>query len=82
MSLREIAKATTLSLQTVRTILSHGTAAERTRTGELRHVEFNRLAAANWKAKRRGRANLEKRINTMLKGGTELVKTAKGLGKE
>jgi DNA-binding NarL/FixJ family response regulator len=81
-SLREIAKATTLSLQTVRTIVSHGTPSERTRTGELRRVEFDRLAAANWKAKRRGRADLPKRIGSTLKSGAALVKEAKGLGKK
>jgi hypothetical protein len=81
MSLREIAKAKVLSLQTVRTILSQGTTMERTRTGALRRAEVNH-AVADFKAKVRGRADLEKRINTTLKSGAALVKEAKGLGKK
>jgi len=42
---------------------------------------FDRMDAANAKVKLRERPMLEKRINSTLKKGAELVKAAKGLGK-
>jgi hypothetical protein len=80
-SLRGIAKDTGLSLRTVRTILDQGSDRERTRTNVLRRESFDKMAAADFKAKKRGREYLEKQINRVLKDGVELVKAAKGLGK-
>ena len=49
MSLRGIAKQTSLSLRTVRTVVETGTDKGRTRIGELRREMFDRMAAANAK---------------------------------
>jgi hypothetical protein len=80
-SLRAIASQTALGLGTVRTILDQSTSRERSRTGELRREHYDKMAGADFKAKMRGREYLEKRINSTLKSGAELVKAAKGLGK-
>jgi hypothetical protein len=79
-SLRGIVKETSLSLRTVRKILDQGSDRERTRANVLRRETFDRMAAADFSAKRSGRDYLEKRINRTLKEGTEFVKAAKGLG--
>jgi lambda repressor-like predicted transcriptional regulator len=81
MSLRGIAEATSLSLRTVRTITDRGTDKERTRTNELRREHYDKIGAARFKAQKRGRDELPKRINRLLKDGEELMKAAKGLGK-
>jgi hypothetical protein len=74
-----IAAQTALSL---RTILEQGTEKERTRTNELRRETIDKMAAADFKVKKRGREYLAKRINSTLKEGAELAKVAKGFGKE
>lgn len=81
-SLRAISGATSLSLRTVRTILDQGTGKERSRTNELRRETFDKLAAADFRARSKGRDYVEKRINSTLKSGAALVKAAKGLGKD
>ena len=80
-SLRSIAGQTGLGLRTVRTIVEKDQGADRVskRTNVLRKRELNRLRAADYRARNRGRDQLPKRINETLKRGQELTKAAKGL---
>ena len=75
-SLRAIVAATGLGLRTVRSILAGAN-----RTSELRRREFDRLRAADYRARQKGRDGLPKRITDQRKRGDELVNAAKGLGK-
>jgi hypothetical protein len=43
-------------------------------------IRDDKMALADFKAKKRGREYLEKRINSTLKEGAELVKAPKGIG--
>ncbi len=81
-SLRAIAEKTGLGLQTVRTIVGKDAGTDRTgkRANLLRKREINRLRAAEYRAQKRTRDQLPKRITETRKRGEELVKAAKGLG--
>lgn len=74
-SLRKIAADTGLGLRTVRSILA---GAER--SAELRKREFDRLRAADFRARKRRRDQLPKQITEARERGEALVKAAKGLG--
>jgi len=81
-SLRAIAAQTGLGLSTVRTIIGKDAGTDRTgkRANLLRKREINRLRAAEYRAQKRTREQLPKRITETQKRGEELVKAAKGLG--
>jgi cell division septum initiation protein DivIVA len=81
-SLRTIAEQTGLSLRTVRTIVGKDAGTDRTgkRVNLLRKREINRLRAAEYRAQKRTRDQLPKRITETRKRGEDLVKAAKGLG--
>ena len=81
-SLRAIAEQTGLGIQTVRTIVGKDTGTDRTgkRANLLRKREIDRLRAAEYRAQKRTRDGLPKRITETRKRGDELVKAAKGLG--
>ena len=80
-SLRSIVDQTGLGLRTVRTIVEkdQGTDRASKQTNLLRKRELDRLRAADYRARKRGRDLLPKRINETLKRGKELSKAAKGL---
>ena len=82
-SLRAIASATSLSLRTVRTIVDNdqGTGRTSKRTNELRRREFDRLRAAAYRARKKARDQLPKKITETRDSGAALVKAAKGLGR-
>ena len=77
-----IATQTGLGLRTVRTIVetAAGTGRSSERTNLLRRREFNRLRAAEFRARKRARKELPKKISRTLKQGESLIKAAKGLG--
>jgi hypothetical protein len=77
-SLRAIATATGLGLRTVRTIVGKVEGTDRTtsRTNELRRLELNRARMAAYRARKRTRDALPKRINEFLKRGKALMKRA------
>ncbi len=75
-SLRAIVTATGLGLRTIRSILAGAN-----RTAELRKREFDKHRAADYRARKKARDGLPKRITETRKRGDELVKAAKGLGK-
>jgi hypothetical protein len=77
MSLREIAEETNLGLQTVRTILDQHQRKDRTTTKYLERINPDRAAMKQWKAKKRMRDALPKRIHTLRQAGDELRKEAK-----
>jgi hypothetical protein len=81
-SLRRIAAETGLGLRTVRTVVEkdEGTGRTSKQTNLFRKRELDRLRAAEYRARKRGRDRLPKEINKTLKRGKELVKAAKGLG--
>ena len=82
-SLRQIASATSLSLRTVCTIVEKTNGRDRTnkRTNEVRRQAFDRLRAADYRARKKGRDRLPQQINEQLKTGAKLVRAAKGLGR-
>lgn len=82
-SLRAIASATSLSLRTVRTIVEkdQGTGRTSKRANELRRREFDRLRAAAYRARKKARDQLPKKITETRDSGAALVKAAKGLGR-
>jgi DNA-binding CsgD family transcriptional regulator len=82
-SLRTIAAATCLSLQTVRTIVDKAGRKDRTakRTNALRRIELNRLRAARYQARKAARDRLPQAIGERLETGAALMKVAKGLGR-
>ena len=78
-SLRGIAEDTSLGLATVRTVVSQKNGTDRTTVKHLERINSDRAASARWRARKRGRDALPKRINETLAKGRELVKEAKGL---
>jgi DNA-binding CsgD family transcriptional regulator len=78
-SLRAIAERTGLTLRTVRTIVGRKEGTDRTtkRAAELRRLELSRARMNTWRARKRTRDALPKRINKTRKRGEELVKVAK-----
>jgi len=82
-SLRKIAMATGLTLRTVRTIVERERGEDRAskRTNDIRKREYNRLRAASFRARKKARDGLPKRITEIQERGAGLVKVAKGLGK-
>lgn len=78
-SLRGIAEDTSLGFATVRTIVSQKNGTDRTTVKHLERIDPDRAAAARWRARKRTRDALPKRINETLTKGRELVKEAKGL---
>jgi hypothetical protein len=82
--LRQIARETGLSLQTVRTVLDKGTRRDRTKTEHAnlrRKHQFDKTRAAAYRARKRARDGLPKRITEVQAAGEALVKAAKGLGR-
>ena len=81
-SLRTIAEQTGLGLRTVRTIVGRDAGTDRTskRTNLLRKREIGRQRAADYRAQKRTRESLPKRITETQKRGEALIKAAKGLG--
>ena len=69
-------------IRTVRTIVetNAGTGRSGTRTNLLRRREFDRLRAAEYRARKRARKELPKKISRTLEQGEILIKAAKGLG--
>ena len=63
----------------MRTIIGKADGTDRTtrRTNELRRLELNRAAMAAYRARKRTRDALPKRINELLKAGPELVRRAR-----
>jgi len=82
-SLRAIAKATGLSLRTVRTITEKaaGTGRAGQRRNQYRRKELDRIRAAAFRARKKERDALPKRIAEVQQAGAALIKAAKGLGK-
>ena len=78
-SLRGIAEDTSLGLATVRTIVAQRNGTDRTTVKHLERIDPDRAAAARWRARKRTRDALPKRINEALAKGRVLVKEAKGL---
>ena len=80
-SLRAIAAQTGLGLRTVRTIVDKdaGTGRIGKQTNLLRKREVDRLRVAEYRARKRTRDQLPKRITETRKHGEELAKAAKGL---
>ena len=78
-SLRGIAEDTSLGLQTVRTIVAQVERRDRTTVKHLQRIDPDRAAETRWKARKRMRDALPKRINETLAKGRELIKEAKGL---
>jgi DNA-binding CsgD family transcriptional regulator len=78
-SLRAIVNTTGLSLRTVRTIIGKADGTDRTtkRTNEVRRLELNRAAMATYRARKRARDALPKRINALLQSGPELLRRAR-----
>jgi hypothetical protein len=78
-SLRGIAEDTSLGFATVRTIVAQKDGTDRTTVKHLERIHPDRAAAARWRARKRTRDGLPKRINETLAKGRELVKEANGL---
>ena len=79
-SLRWIAAETSLGLRTVRTVVERIDGRDRTTVKQLQRIDPDRKLEASWRARKRVRDGLPKRINDTLANGRELVKAAKGLG--
>jgi hypothetical protein len=79
-SLRGIVGETGLGIRTVRTIIGKTDGTDRTTAhrNELRKIELNRAAMAAYRARKRTRDTLEKRINKLLEGGQALLRRARG----
>jgi Helix-turn-helix domain of resolvase len=73
MSLREIAEETSLSLQTVRTIIGCEARSDRTSVKRLQKVDPDHAAVTAWKARKRTRDALPRRINETLAEGVALL---------
>ncbi len=80
-SFRVIAEETSLSLQTVRTIVGRQTRTDRTSINRLQKLDPENAAVSAFKARKRVRDALPKRISKTLDQGAALVKEAKGLGR-
>jgi DNA repair exonuclease SbcCD ATPase subunit len=78
-SLRAIVSGTGLTLRTVRTIIGKADGTDRTtkRTNEIRRLELNRNRMAAYRARKRTRDALPKRITDLLARGKSLVKRAR-----
>jgi hypothetical protein len=78
-SLRKIVNITGLGLRTVRTIIGKADDTDRTtkRTNEVRRLELNRATMAAYRARKRTRDALPKRINALLENGPVLLKRAR-----
>jgi hypothetical protein len=81
MSLRAIVDETSLSLRTVRTIVEQAEGCDRTTLRHLKRIDPDRRRLTAWRARKRTRDALPRRINETLAEGRELVKRAKGLGR-
>lgn len=83
-SLREIVEATSLSMQTVRTIVGRQHGTDRTtkvRKQKVARIEIDKLEQAHWKRQKRDGDALPKRVQAVIETGQALVKEAKGLGR-
>jgi hypothetical protein len=80
-SLRWIAEETSLGVRTVRTIVEQKDGRDRTTVKHLERIDPDRQLKSSWRARKRVRDGLPKRINETLARGRELVKAAKGLGR-
>jgi hypothetical protein len=78
-SLRGLAEETSLGLPTVRTIVDKRDGRDRTTIKHLARIDPDRKLEASWRARKRVRDALPKRIAATLEQGRELVKQAKGL---
>jgi hypothetical protein len=78
-SLRGIAEDLSLGFPTVRTIIEQGDGRDRTTIKHLERIDPDRAAAVRWRARKRTRDGLPKRIDETLTKGRELGKEAKGL---
>jgi DNA repair exonuclease SbcCD ATPase subunit len=78
-SLRAIMEETSLSFQTVRTIVDQANGVDRTTMKHLERIDPDRKEETLWRAHSRVRKALPKRITETLERGRELVKAAKGL---
>ena len=76
-SLQAIADETNLGMRTVRTIIERDRGTDRTTGKHLARVKPEDMAA--WKARKRTRDALPRRVNALLKDKAELLKEAKGL---
>jgi septal ring factor EnvC (AmiA/AmiB activator) len=83
-SLRAITKATGLGLQTVRTIIDKPAGEDRTAKlkGVMRRRQLDKARMATWRARKRVRDGLPKWITEHQKKSEQLIKAAKGLGKQ
>ena len=79
-SLRVIVERTSLTLRTVRTIVNEGTRKERSRTNELRRIEFNKLVHAEQRVTKRIIDRIPKRLDKSRVDGAALLKAMKGIG--
>ena len=75
-SLREITRETSLGLQTVRTIIGKADGSDRTnrQRNELRKLELNRARIKAWRARKRSRDALPKRITELQARAVALLK--------
>jgi uncharacterized coiled-coil protein SlyX len=80
-SLRTIVTQTGLGLRTIRTIIGRQNSTDRTskRTNALRKRELNRQRMLSWRARKRTRDALPRRITASLARGDALPKAAKGI---
>ena len=76
-SLQHIADETSLGMQTVRTIIGKANGTDRTTGKHLARIKPEDMAA--WRARKRTRDALPRRLNAHLKDKAELLKEAKGL---
>jgi lambda repressor-like predicted transcriptional regulator len=79
LSYRSIAEETNLGLRTVRTIVEQKEGRDRTTRKHLERIYPDRKRDAAWRARKRVRDGLPKRINETQKRGRELIQAAKGL---
>ena len=79
-SLRGIAEETSLSLNTVRTIVSKATGADRATKSRWQRIDPDRQRLATWKRQRRTSDTLPKRAQRTVEKGRALLKEVKGLG--
>ena len=80
LSLRAIADETSLSLNTVCTIIGNQTKTTRARRKRYERIQPDKFADATG-SRGAGHATLPKRINAVIETGQALVKEAKGLGR-
>ena len=76
-SLQYIADETNLTMRTVRTVIEKANGTDRTTGKHLERVAPENMAA--WKARKRTRDALPRRVNALLNDKRELLKEAKGL---